>query len=110
MLSRREDSDFWVENREPETVPERLRELLELWAHRPPSRLDFWEFEEVFPTASYLYVLYGMGFQANNRKAEDDVAERFVRETAGLTQRYLGGLPSNRELLQQIASRGLPRI
>jgi hypothetical protein len=29
----------------------------------PPSRFDFPRIEEIFPAASYQYVLYGMGFE-----------------------------------------------
>ena len=63
VLSQRTDSDFWLDNRRPETIPERLQELMELWRYRAPSRRDFHEIEEIFPAASYQYVLYGMGFQ-----------------------------------------------
>lgn len=111
LLSRRDDSEFWLENRELRTVPERLRQLLELWAYRPPSRRDFWEIEEIFPAASYQYVLYGMGVSpCVKREVHDSTAERQVRETRGRAQKYLAGLPANRELLRQIAERGLPRI
>lgn len=111
VLSRRKDSDFWLENREPGTIPERLQDLMKLWAYRPPSRRDFWEIEEIFPAASYQYVLYGMDGQKAGATVYDDLAaERLVRETAGMTQKYLSGLPSNRDLLRQVAARGLPQI
>jgi hypothetical protein len=111
LLSKRADSDFWLDNRSPETVPDRLLELMELWSYRPPSRRDFWEIEEIFPAASYQYVLYGMGARLETENGQEDaLAERHVRETAGRTQKYIAGLPSNRQLLGQIASRGLPRI
>ena len=51
-----------------ESIPDRLRGLLALWRHQPPSRYDLHRVEEVFPSASYQYVLYGMGFQARGRK------------------------------------------
>src|SRR4051812_43563332 len=64
VLTRREDSSFWRDNRLPETVPERLQNLLLLWRHQSPSYHDeFDRIEEVFPAASYQYVLYGMGFR-----------------------------------------------
>jgi len=57
VLSKRSDSDFWRDNGRPESVPDRLREQLALWRHQPPSRYDFYRIEEVFPAASYHYVV-----------------------------------------------------
>lgn len=115
VLSRREDSDFWRDGRLPESVPDRLRELLELWRHQPPSRYDLHRVEEVFPSASYQYVLYGMGFRPEpdgfSRRADDaDRADGYFREVAALTRRMLAALPSNRDLLAHIGKNGISKI
>jgi tryptophan 7-halogenase len=115
LLSRRTDSPYWQDNRRPETVPDRLRELLVLWRHQPPSRYDLHRVEEVFPSASYQYVLYGMGFRPEpegfSRRADDaDRADEYFREAAQLTRKMLGALPSNRDLLEHIRKTGLQRI
>jgi len=113
VLSRRTDSDYWIENRNPETIPDRLRELLALWRHRPPLRNDFPRIEEVFPTASYQYVLYGMGFRAQSIQAgrhDPALADGYFREAYELTRRMLGALPDNRSLIDHIRRHGLPRI
>ncbi len=114
VLSRREDSDFWIENRSPGTVPARLRELLELWRFRPPSNRDFYEIEEIFPAASYQFVLYGMGFrpEVGEPKRLDDpqAAARCIQAVGELTQKYLAGLPSNRDLLEHVRVHGLRRV
>lgn len=118
VLSRRADtgtSTYWADHRRPETVPERLRELLRLWRHRAPYRHDLYRIEEVFPSASYQYVLYGMGFrpdaEATTRRAEAPaVADGHFREAATLTRRMLAALPSNRELIHHIHQHGLQRI
>jgi tryptophan halogenase len=107
VLSRRKGSAFWRDNLAPASVPDRLRELLLLWRHQPPSRYDLHRIEEVFPSASYQYVLYGMGFRpeppGTTRRADDcDRADAFFRETAALTGRMLAALPSNRELITHI--------
>jgi len=112
VLSRR-DGAYWEDNRSIDTMPERLRELLALWRHRPPSRLDFQRIEEVFPSASWQYVLYGMGFvpaAAGTRRADPEAAAHYYREAADLTRRMLGALPSNRELLAHIRRHGLQKI
>jgi len=115
LLSRRTDTPYWVDNRRAETVPDRLRELLVLWRHQPPSRYDLHRVEEVFPSASYQYVLYGMGFRPESegfsRRADDaDRADEYFREAAQLTRRMLGALPSNRDLIEHIRKTGLQRI
>ena len=115
VLSRRRTSAFWRDNVAPATIPDRLRDLLVLWRHQPPSRYDLHRIEEVFPSASYQYVLYGMGFRpepaVSTRRADDcDRADAFFREAAALTGKMLAALPSNRELLTHIRRQGLPRI
>ena len=115
VLSRRTSSAFWRDNLDPATVPDRLRELLVLWRHQPPSRYDLHRIEEVFPSASYQYVLYGMGFRpepaASTRRADDgNRADGFFREAAALAGKMLAALPTNRELITHIRRHGLPRI
>ena len=113
VLSKRSDSPFWIEHREAGTIPERLRELLALWRTRAPSRRDFPRIEEVFPSASYQYILYGMQFAFDGAPRASDLpqeADRHFREAARLTAQMLPALPSNRALLEHIRMHGLPRI
>lgn len=107
LLSRREDTDYWRDHREPSSVPERLQELMALWRHRPPSRLDFEQSEEIFSYASYQYVLYGMDHVTRTpdfpRRSEDPrAALRVLEENNRHTRKLLKGLPSNRELLSRL--------
>jgi hypothetical protein len=105
VLSKRSGSPFWVDHRDPAGIPGRLRERLQLWRTRPPSRRDFSRIEEAFPTASWQYVLYGMGFrteQAARASDRPDLADGYFREAARLTAKMLPALPSNRELLAHI--------
>ena len=114
VLSERTDSDFWRDNRQDETIPARLQELMELWHYQPPSRSDLFQIEEIFPSASYQYVLYGMGFEPKQvmpRRSDDAaLAERIFQENAGLTGKYLAGLPSNRNLLNHVMKHGMSKI
>lgn len=115
VLTRRADSDFWRDNLRAASIPERLQEQLIMWQRRPPSRYDFHRIEEVFPSASYQYILYGMGFRTSNeagmRRSDDPgAADGFFRETAQLTGKMLAALPSNRELIAHVKRNGLPRI
>jgi flavin-dependent dehydrogenase len=114
VLSRRADRGYWEDNRAAASVPPRLLELLAQWRHRPPSRYDLPRIEEVFPSASYQYILYGMGFETDygdGRCASDHpgLADASFAATQELTRRMLAGLPSNRELINHIKRHGLPR-
>jgi tryptophan 7-halogenase len=115
VLTQRSDSDFWRDNCRSASIPDRLSELLELWRFQPPSRYDLPRIEEIFPSASYQYVLYGMGFRPEagpvaRRNDDADRADGFFRETAALTGKMLGALPTNRELIGHIKRNGLTRI
>jgi flavin-dependent dehydrogenase len=110
VLSRRDDSAFWRDHRDPATFGPRLGDLLMLWRHRAPSRTDFYRIEEVFPAASYQYILYGMGFRTEagaRDRAQAHLADAYFRETAALTRRMLAGLPDNRSLLAHIREHGM---
>jgi tryptophan halogenase len=114
-ISKRRDSDYWVENCNPATIPQRLQDLLRLWRYQSPDRHDFPDAEEVFPAASYQYVLYGMGFETTVRETERrfdswEVAHRHFNENRRLTQRYLSALPTNRDLINKIREHGLQKI
>lgn len=120
VLSQRSDtvasnSTYWSDNRKAESIPPRLNDLLTLWRHRSPSRYDLYRIEEVFPSASYQYVLYGMGFQSEPDSAAPsseniDAAEGYFREAAMLTGKMLAALPDNRELIEHIKRYGLQKI
>lgn len=114
-LSRRRDSPYWCDHVRPETMPARLQDSLALWRHRPPSRHDLVRAEELFPSASYQYVLYGMGFRPEpgaygRRAADEERAMGYFREAADLTRRMLPALPGNRELLEHVRRHGMLRI
>jgi len=114
VLSKRYDTSYWRENREASSIPARLQELLRLWRHQPPSRYDLHRIEEVFPAASYQYILYGMGFETDygdgrRRSDRPDLADAYFAEAQSLTRKMLAGLPSNRELLAHIQRHGLAR-
>ena len=114
VLSQRTDSDFWLDNRKAETIPPHLHELLELWKYQAPSRSDLFQVEEIFPSASYQYVLYGMGFKPEQlparRSDSTGLAQSLIEENAGLTRKFLAGLPSNRELLNHVSRYGMQKI
>lgn len=115
VLTRRTDTAFWRDNVDPATVPERLRDMLTLWKYQSPWFFDELDrLEEVFPAASYQYVLYGMGFKTEvvPEEAADTAAAaaRFVRENERMTGEMSTRLPTNRELLNKIYQFGLQPV
>jgi 2-polyprenyl-6-methoxyphenol hydroxylase-like FAD-dependent oxidoreductase len=103
VLSRR-DEPYWRAQRDPETIPPRLGDLIRLWRDQPPSAYDLPLANEIFPAASYQYVYYGMRgpvppslpeVTAAMRRQFDQVRQR----TRGL----LTALPANRLLLNAAA-------
>ena len=113
LLSQRRDSEFWVDNRKQETIPDSLSERLALWQYRAPWLNDFPYQDEIFSAASYQYVLYGMGFDTRVRKStryrtQSDAAGRFFVENHKAANRIIGGLPGNRNLLNTICRQAQP--
>ena len=105
LLPRRDDSTYWRAHRDPATWPERLRELLPMWRLRAPARHDFGRIDEVFPSASYQYVLYGMGFQPDRQPlpaAQLQAAQACFDEAARQARRFVPGLPGHRSLIDHL--------
>ena len=113
MLSRRRDSDFWLDNVQPQSVPDSLQEQLEFWQHYPPSRFDLPSALEPFVRESYEFILYGMGYHTRYAQGDlplphlDYARENFAR-IAQMRGEVANHLTSNRELLNQIREYRFP--
>lgn len=104
-LTQREDSAYWRAHRDPASWPERLRELLPMWQLRAPARHDFGRIDEVFPSASYQYVLYGLGMRPDAQALPPErlqAAQACFDEAARLARRMVAGLPGHRALIDHI--------
>lgn len=114
ILSQRTDNAFWIDNRNPLTIPESLQELMRLWRYQSPWDYDFTSNNEVFPAASYQYVLYGMGFETDIGYSQHQLDEQAAEEQLLKNQRNidqaLRSLPAHRELLQKIHQYGMQAI
>jgi tryptophan 7-halogenase len=113
-LSQRTDSKFWVDNRDPDSIPDSLKEQLELWRYRAPGDQDFTSNCEMFPAASYQYVLFGMGFRMDvGHLPLDrgiDRAQRAFNQNEALKMKWSKALPKNRDLINRIKEHGLQKI
>jgi tryptophan halogenase len=108
VLSKR-DSAFWRDNKDPETISETLKESLQLWQYQVPYKRDFLHKEEIFPTASYQYILYGMGFHTELHNplsaAEQAIFRQQVLENEKLQHGLAAILPDTRALLRAIRAK-----
>ena len=115
ILSKRTDNAFWIDNRDPQTIPQSLQDLMQLWQYRAPADYDFASNNEVFPAASYQYVLYGMGFKSDYSNSphllnDKTFAQSQFAKNKHMIQQAVSTLPSNRELLDKIKLHGLSAI
>jgi tryptophan halogenase len=114
-ITKRTDTDFWRDNADPASIPDRLQHLLTLWRYQSPWFHDeFDRLDEVFPAASYQYVLYGMDYPTEVEPEiladETKSAERALRENSVLTERLRALLPRNRDLLRKVVEHGLQPV
>ena len=115
VLTQRTDSAFWRDNVDPATLPERLKELMTLWKYQSPWFFDeFDRLEEVFPAASYQYVLYGMGFRTEvipeDTTGSVALAQRLLNQNERMINEMRTRLPKNRDLINKIFQFGLQPV
>jgi len=114
-LTKRRDTAFWRDNLEPSGIPDRLQELMELWRYQSPWMFDeFDRLEEIFPAASYQYVLYGMGhetaYQPDDLAGSAQKAAKLMSDNLRSAERMRAQLPRHRDLLSKIEQHGMQRI
>ena len=110
-LSKRTDNAFWTDNADRSSWSERLRDLVDVWANRPPSAYDFVSTLDSFPASSYKFVLYGMGFRTDMTGRETlfpyaEQAAREFRRIQVLAERQTQALPDHRTLMDAIYRAG----
>ena len=117
ILSQRRDTQYWRDNCEASSIPEQLTDLLDLWRHQSPWHRDTNNVDEMFPSASFQYVLYGMDFetmpsqtQRRSEQADQQRAGRLFQENAARTQQLKTSLPTNRDLINKIHTFGFQKI
>lgn len=115
ILSQRDDSAYWVDHRRQDTWSEALQESMALWQTQVPNDYDFPMAKEMFPAASWQYVLYGMGFRsecAPHALSAGKVkkAEQMMSENIKFTERCLSLLPAHRDLINKIKQYGLQTV
>ena len=97
---------YWQAHKDETTIPDSLREDLAMWASRGPIRGDFDSAIELFPAASYQYVLYGMDFRPDFSSQsylhdDRDQANRIMQRNQQLTRQMLQTLPPHRQYIER---------
>ena len=111
VISAREDSQYWRDSRSEASCPDGLREKLTLWQQQPPWHDDAPRVDELFPSPSYQYILYGMGFVPEFNYLGRAEIDRERRRVEALLQandkkarQMTSLLPTNRDLLSSMTS------
>jgi tryptophan halogenase len=114
LLSKRQEP-FWQASRASESIPENLSQLLQLWQYRPPAKEDFLSNFEVFPAASYLYILYGMKFNTDLSHSahlleQPEQARQLLLQNQKAAEQAMQRLPDHRTLLNQLQQHSFQKI
>ena len=103
---------YWRDHRSSTSGCAGLSDKLTLWQQQPPWHDDAPRIDELFPSASYQYVLYGLGFRPtrmiSDRAMVDRARERtrdMLHATRSKARQAARLLPGNRALLCHIAQR-----
>ncbi|MDB5679317.1 tryptophan halogenase family protein [Sphingomonas bacterium] len=107
ILSRR-DEPYWRDHRDPATIPARLADLLTVWRYQPPSTADFPAIDEIFPAASYQYVLYGMDFAPPTARAVRAGPPVGLASVEQRSRSLAASLPTNRSYLDALRTASFP--
>ncbi|MFC7293038.1 tryptophan halogenase family protein [Hirschia litorea] len=105
------DEPYWRAHTDEATIPISLQEDLCVWKNRGPQKSDFDGVAELFPAASYQYVLYGMGFKPDfDTQAylydQQQTAKRIIEKNQTLTRQLLQDLPPHRNYINHWLSTG----
>ena len=114
-ISKRRDTQYWVDSCAAKTVPKSLQNRLDHWQYSAPSRYDFDYSFEPFVLDSYLYVLYGMGFEADvtlsgPSNENFDLAKVHFENVDRVSEMLTSELPTQRDLVEKVYKYGFGRV
>lgn len=111
-ISNREDTPFWKAARHELTVPDALKENLELWRHSLPDELDL-KTSTFFTPTSYRAALMGKRYCKGRDYAQTsaftkEVWDDYLDLRLKRAQKFVDTLPSQYELLRHIRGEAPP--
>ncbi len=116
VLSKRVDGDYWREHRCDSTIPASLKELLAIWRYRMPWYQDAPRVDELFSSASFQYVLFGMEFErpasliGMGTTKKSNRAKELITKNNIEIKRMLSTMPTNNELAAKVHEYGFQAI
>lgn len=114
-ISKRDDTQFWLDNRDQANIPDGLLQKLKYWHTHIPSQFDFERTTDLFKLENYLYVMYGMDFNID----KGSIAQRYPSRSSATVHiskiqqasiLAMKGLQGQRDLLIKIKQHGLGKI
>lgn len=114
-ISKRDDSQFWRDNRNTNSISSELEAKLQIWSHKVPSQFDFQYSVDSFRLDNFLYVLYGMNYQTDLRHekykfSQQSAVKQLQNEVAQGVSFCKSNLQSHRKLLEHICEYGMPKV
>lgn len=117
VLSQRRDSEYWRDNSDPRSMPASLQEQLDFWRYQLPWTYESGRASKMFPSASFQYILFGMGYENHYRPSsrrdhamKAEMARKLFEEIRQKSQKLVDHLPGNRELLAKVSEFGFQKI
>lgn len=105
LLTKRTDSQFWLDNTNPETWTPWLREKIAIWENSYPDIYDLQNLHTIFDHASYQYVYFGMEGKPELGPIggrREQFAKRIFNRVHDGVKNAIKRLPSHDSLLQNI--------
>ncbi|MDP2559882.1 tryptophan halogenase family protein [Psychrobium sp. 1_MG-2023] len=114
-ISQRRDSQYWIDNCDDKSIPDNLKQRLSYWKSLPPTKYDFDNAWEPFNLDSYLYVLYGMGFETDaanvaTKYTEKDAAQAMFNDINKASDLLIDKLPKQKELVDKVLQYGFAKV
>jgi len=105
MLNQRSEP-YWQAHCDEQFIPQTLKEDLAIWQYRGPATNDFDSAIELFPAASYQYVLYGMEFKPDFMRQQylynqNQQAQQLINRNQQLTEQMLQNLLPHRDYIEK---------
>lgn len=114
-ISGRRDSQYWIDNCDPSSIPENLQQRLDFWQSQPPTKYDFDNAWEPFNLDSYLYILYGMGFETDltvvsSKYTEKARADKLFEDINRASEILIDKMPVQRTLIEKAIKYGFSKL
>lgn len=104
-ISDRNDSEFWVQNRQLNNSSDELRRRLDKFKIRAPIQSDFFSRFDLFNHNNYLYVLYGMNYptaKVHLDEPEEKQSIKLLKSNSSLLEQAKQHLMSHKDWLIQL--------